>query len=53
MSMLDVEKGHIVVGKNGRVVLPAKVRESLGIEDGDALKYIVVNGIIQIEKVGN
>lgn len=50
--MLDVNKGHIVVGKRGTVVIPVKVRESLGINEGDALKYIVVNGIIQIEKVG-
>lgn len=50
--MIDVEKGHIVVGKRGTVVIPAKVRETLGIKDGDALKYIVVGGIIQLEKVG-
>ena len=46
----QIKKAHkqrntgLMVGKQGRVVIPAEVRKQLGIHEGDHLLYLVENG---------
>jgi AbrB family looped-hinge helix DNA binding protein len=42
--MAHRERFSLVLGARGRIVLPAKVRKRLGIEEGDALVLVVEDG---------
>lgn len=42
----------VVVGKSGRITIPTTIRNDLGIKEGDALRVSVVDGVLQIKKLG-
>lgn len=43
----------VVVGKQGRLVIPAQVREALGIVAGDRLHLSVTGGRLVLERPGD
>jgi len=44
ITMSHKERFSLVLGVRGRIVLPAKVRRRLGIEEGDPLVLVVEDG---------
>ena len=36
---------------NGRITLPKSVREALGLQPGDRIRYFIMDGHVQIRKV--
>ena len=39
------------VPANGRITLPKSVREALGLQPGDRIRYFIMDGHVQIRKV--
>jgi AbrB family looped-hinge helix DNA binding protein len=44
MPMSHKERFSLVLGDRGRIVLPAKVRRHLGIDEGDPLVLVIEDG---------
>jgi AbrB family looped-hinge helix DNA binding protein len=42
-------RGKVVLAPNGRIVIPAAIREELGMAPGDTLLLNVEDGVLQIE----
>jgi AbrB family looped-hinge helix DNA binding protein len=42
-------RGKVVLAPNGRIVIPAAIREELGVAPGDTLLLNVEDGVLQIE----
>lgn len=40
---------YVYVGEKGRITIPAKIRESLGLHKGDRLRLSIKNGTIILE----
>lgn len=38
----------LVLDKQGRIVIPAKVRKDLGLQEGEAIRLEYADGIIQL-----
>ena len=43
---------YTTVDKHGRIVIPAEIRAELGLEPGEEVSLLVVNGRLQIRNVG-
>jgi antitoxin PrlF len=44
-----MEQAHVTMGANGRLVIPARIRAALKMEQGGALVATVENGAVKLE----
>ena len=51
MELFDIEAGpvHTKINENGRIVVPAELRQLMGIKPGDAVVLTVKDGVLQVE----
>jgi len=46
---VEVAHGHAKVNENGRILIPAAVREQMGVKTGDSLVWTLEDGILRVE----
>lgn len=51
MATTEVEapSGHAKVNENGRILIPAAIREQMGIKPGDSVVWRLEDGVLHVE----
>jgi AbrB family looped-hinge helix DNA binding protein len=52
MSLTSRAVAYSKISVKSQTVLPAEVRQRLGVSAGDRLRYVIENGTVRIEKAG-